>query len=266
VLGDLGGFPITAPEYELRDRKVLGKGHLDVAAVTHHEPRLQAEALDRARFIGHGRGIRRAQRLDQQPVAEHLRRLREPQIVARLGCRHAQVAVGAFQRVRDRHRQQPSGIVLLELSQEAIELLAPETWASGIVHQHPVAPGDGIARSQQAVEHACRPRLAPAIQRLDPLAQIPPVVAREAIVALREHHEYLLDARMLRERQQRVVEQRASRDLQVLLGQGRSQAGAGAGGWNQGVGFGHVEVTVFAEILSATVLHPPHLKNEPPGA
>jgi hypothetical protein len=51
-----------------------------------------------------------------------------------------------------------------------------------------------------------------------------------------------------------------------LLGQGRSHAGAGAGGWNQGVGFGHFEVTVFPEILSATVLHPPHLKNGPPGA
>jgi hypothetical protein len=86
------------------------------------------------------------------------------------------------------------------------------------------------------------------------------------IVALRENHEYLLDARMLRKRQQCVVEQRSSRYLQVLLGPRRSHAGAGAGGWNQGVGFGHVEVTVFAEILSATVLHPPHLKYGPPGA
>jgi hypothetical protein len=134
------------------------------------------------------------------------------------------------------------------------------------VHQHPVTPGKDIARSQEAIEHARRPRLAPAIQRLDPLAQFPPVVAREAIVALRENHEYLLDARMLRKRQQCVVEQRASRYLQVLLGQGRSQAGSGAGCWNQGVDVGHVEVTVFAEILSATVLRPPHLKNGPPGA
>ncbi len=193
------------------------------------------------RLVGRNRGVRGAQRLDQQAVAEHLRRLREPQVVARLGMRDAQVAIGALQRVRQRNRQQPAGVIRIELPEQAVELLAPEAGPRGVMHQHPVGTGDGVAGREQTVEHARSARLAAAIKRLDLRGELAPVTALETVVTLSEHDENLLYTRMLRQRPQRVVEQRPPRDLHVLFRRGRAHADAGTGSGNQGVGLGHLK-------------------------
>src|ERR1043166_4763477 len=60
-------------------------------------------------------------------------------------------------------------------------------------------------------------------------------------IAAREHEVYALDARLRTEPPQRMPEQRLAGDFEVLLGDARVHARAGAGGGNQSEMAGHAQ-------------------------
>src|SRR3990172_6120849 len=78
-------LPSSFRQDRFRDLEVLRKSDLDVLAAAGDEARAQPHLLHRACFVGH-RVLRFLQRLHQQAAAEHLRRLRQPELAAILGA------------------------------------------------------------------------------------------------------------------------------------------------------------------------------------
>src|SRR5207245_2435383 len=84
------------------------------------ELRLVAERFHRARLVGDVLGL--AQRAQQHGVPEHLRRLRPPQAVARLGRGDALLVVRALQRVGDGNGEDSTDFVSPRLVDQAAQL------------------------------------------------------------------------------------------------------------------------------------------------
>ena len=163
-------------ENEACESDVLRIGHLQIPRAARHEPRPQAERLDRGRLVGHHRGA--AERAQQRPVAEHLRRLREPQPLARLGrrrCVRRRPRASACRRAASRgcRRCRPRRTASISRS----DVLARETGPRRVVHQHPVVRIHHVRHRDQSVQHAVAPGRAAAPERRDAIAEGVPVVA-----------------------------------------------------------------------------------------
>ena len=189
---------------------------------------MQPEPLDGIGFVGDGAMIRGVQRLDQQPIAEHLWRLRLPQAVARLRAQHPPFDVRLLQGVGYRDRKQSPGLIRRELAHQAFELARPEARPRRVVHQHPIGCPDRVVGSEQTVEHARRPRFASAVEGLELGLELPPVELREIRVAGGQHHEHLLDQRRRAQAPQRVIKERMARKWEILLRPFPAHAGAPA--------------------------------------
>ena len=70
------------------ERQVLGIGDLEVGRIAGHESRLQTHRFHGLGFVGAVGRFGAGERVAQHAVPEHLRRLRAPQALARLGPRH----------------------------------------------------------------------------------------------------------------------------------------------------------------------------------
>src|SRR5438105_9657498 len=225
-------------EDELRDAQVLGEGHLDVRALALHEPRrVVADRLHRLGLVGRGGLV--LEPTAQQPVAEHLRRLRAPQVQARDGGGDTLVLVGALQRIGERHREEPAHLIILELVQELLDELGLDAGARGIMHEHPIVLRDAVLEVLQRVEDRLGTVRAAAEERLDLVGERAPVVGAPVAVERREADVHARDARHRRQRLDRVEHHWLAGDGQVLLGEGVADAGALAGGGNQCEDFLH---------------------------
>src|SRR5438445_9257658 len=223
---------------ELRDAQVLGEGHLDVRALALHQARrVVADRFHRLGLVGRGGLV--LEPPAQQPVAEHLRRLRAPQVQARNGGRHALVLVGALQRIRERHREEPADLVVLELVQKLLDELGLDARARGVVHEHPVVLRDAAFEVLQRVEDGLGTVRAAAEERLDLVGERAPVVGAPVAVERREADVHACDARNSRQRLDTVEHHRLAGDGQVLRGGGVADEGDLAGGGTQCEDFLH---------------------------
>ena len=126
--------------------------------------------------------------------------------------------VGALQRVRERHGEQPSHGIVAQLVQELLHELRLDAGARGVVHEHPVVLRDAAGEHLQRVQHGLRAVRAARGERLDARGERAPVVVRPVAVARRQHHEDALDARYLRERLEAVEDHGLAGKRDVLLG------------------------------------------------
>ena len=137
------------------------------------------------------------QRLHQQAAAEHLRRLRQPELAAVLGAGDAHARRlhpwPPSSRCRPRaargcRRSGPRASRAIRLVEIALRQAGPRR----IVHQHPVVRVHRRHRRHHAVVHRIAPRLAAAVERFQLARERAPVVSRELPVVRREHHEHVL--------------------------------------------------------------------------
>ena len=168
------------------------------------------------------------QRFRQQSGAEHLRRLRLPQAFARLGVGDALLGIGALQRVRHRHRQNAAHRVVAQFADHARQQMRRQTGPRRIVHQHPVVRIQ--FGCQQAVRHALCTCLPAAIQRRQFASAMRPVVTREIFIVRRQHHEHGLDVGAGTQSGKRVPDHGLTGQIEILLGQLVTHAGAETGG------------------------------------
>ncbi len=96
-------------EQRLGDGEVARVRDLDVLGRAGDQLRPQADRLDRRRLVGRFGASR--QRVGEHAEAEHLRRLRLPDVVARQR-RDGAIALGALERVGDRQREQAADAVV----------------------------------------------------------------------------------------------------------------------------------------------------------
>ena len=168
----------------------------------------------------------------EQAVAEHLRRLRLPQAIARLGGGHALFGIRPLQRVGYRHRENAANRVLRQVHEQRIEHGGGNAGPGGIVHQHPVIVGCHHGGSLQAVGHALRPRRAATAHRFQLGTEFTPVVARPPGVVRGQHDPHPFDVRTGGQRLQGMKNQRATEQVEVLLGLLGAEAGTAAGSGN----------------------------------
>src|SRR5688500_11103750 len=145
---------LPAPEREdlLGERQVGGERDLDVEVVALHEPRrVVAHRFHGLRLVG-GVGLL-LEAAAQQAVAEHLRRLRAPQVEARDRRGDALVLVRALQRVREGHREESPDRVVADLVEELLEELDREARPRRVVHEHPVVLRDLLLEGEERVHH-----------------------------------------------------------------------------------------------------------------
>ena len=152
---------------------VFGIGHLDVGGAALHQPRLDAQRLDRLRLVEQLCDVGPPQRMVEDRVAEHLRRLGAPQPAARLGrCRaHPGADFGALERIAQRYGEQSADRLVLELVQQAMQRRHVDARSHGIVHQHPVfglppacrSRPDRCSPTRRASRHLRRRATTPAI-------------------------------------------------------------------------------------------------------
>ncbi len=220
---------LAALEHGLGQREIIRVGHLEILRAAGHQQRPVAQAsMALASSVTARAGA--LQRLHQQADAEHLRRLRQPLVLAVQRRRDA-AAFLPLERVGQLVRQQAAHLVLRAGVDQRVDQRRRDQAARGVVHQHPVlvggahagelvqAVGDaGGAGRAAAGHHHGRGR-----------------VALEEAVARRHHHQRPGDALHGREGRQRVPDHRLAGDALVLLGAGRAGAAAGAGAGNQGV-------------------------------
>ena len=192
-----------------------------------------AERFDRRRLVG---GVDRArERLDQQPGAEQLRRLREPELRAILRRRDALHAAFIFSRalhgLGDGEREYRPDRIARALVEQPAQVRGGKTGPRGIVHEHPVVGIHRAADCHEAVQHRVAARRAAAVERIHLAGECAPVLARKVLVVRGEHHEHgahLWHAQSAH----RVPEQRPAGERHVLLGRRSSHACAAARGGN----------------------------------
>jgi hypothetical protein len=189
----------------------------------------------RGRFVG-DRRRRLLQRLGEQPGAEHLRRLREPELPAieRGGdAQHARfVLARLLHGVGDRQRQQSADRVALAFAHQVLHVAQAEAGPRRVVHQQPVVRVHAAARRHDRVIDRIAPARAAAIERLHPAGERAPVLPREALVVRREHHEHGLHAGHAN-CSNRVPEHGPAGERAILLRLRARDARAAAGGRNQ---------------------------------
>src|SRR5258706_7025769 len=121
----IGVASSAPPNAGFGDGEVLGKRDLQVRATAGDQARLETHALDRGRLVGDG-AAGALQRLREQPGAEHLRRLREPELLAPLGARDALHAGLVLRRalhgVGRGLREDAADRVVLALADEAFQI------------------------------------------------------------------------------------------------------------------------------------------------
>ena len=200
------------------------------------------------------------QRLQQHAEAEHLRRLREPLVVARNGGGNTGGYVGrqtvarqlALERIRQGNGQQASRFILRASLDQALDLFARDQAARRIVHQHPVVRlRPLLTQCQQAIAHAfgaagtagerCHEAAGRHFGRRAVLCK--PVVSR------REDQQGFGDGGAGSECRQRVPEHGAAGDGLVLLGDGRAGTTAGAGAGDDSVDVGHARIFHWVQML-----------------
>ena len=111
----------------------------------------------------------------EQRVAEHLRRLRAPQSLARNGGGHALVLVGLLGRVGERHGEQSAHGIVADLVDELLYHSVP-AGTRGVVHHHPVVGTSRSARCTSALRTVSGPLSAAGEDGLDLVGQRAPVV------------------------------------------------------------------------------------------
>ncbi len=218
--------PCAGGQYRLGQRNVFGIGHLDVGGAALHQPRLDAERLDRLRLVEELRDIGPPQRVVEDRIAEHLRRLRAPQPVPRLGRGRAQPGadLGALQRVAQRHGEKSADRLVLELVQQPVQRRHVDTGAHRVVHQYPVFGRRPLADRSQAVPHRFAARGTALVHRDDAGYRSDPL--GEVLVATRQHDKDRLEHDRAVERRDRMREQRQAGDRCVLLRQPAAEADA----------------------------------------
>src|SRR6185436_7898154 len=209
---------------------VFRPGHLEVFAAAGHHARPEPELLDRCGLIG-GRAFGARQGLQQQPGAEHLRRLREPELRAVLGGLDFFLR-NLFHRVRDRQSQDAADFIAFDLAHQLVQVLFRQAGPRGVVHQQPVVRLDVVHRGDETVVHRIAPRFAAAVKRLQPLAERAPVVRGEGLVLRRQHHKYALHPGHAN-CSHRMPKHRLAGERQVLLRCPGRKSRTAAGGGNQ---------------------------------
>ena len=107
-------------------------------------------------------------------MAEHLRRLRLPQLLARLGRLDPTGGIGALERIGDRHREYAADLVRSQRVEHALQFVLAQAGPRRVVHQHPVVGFERGGGRDQAVQHAVVPCRAAAVKRRDALAELAP--------------------------------------------------------------------------------------------
>ncbi len=148
-------------------------------------------------------------------MAEHLRRLRAPQPLARQRAQAATAVIRLFHGVRDGHREQAADRVAPTGGDEPFEVLPSQAGPCRVVHQHPVARLGRDERLQPVQHRGCARRSA-GDRRHAPAQR--ERQALEAPVPAREHDDAAGDALHRAERAQAVLEQRPAGNSQVGLG------------------------------------------------
>src|SRR5262249_36306869 len=216
------------------DRHVLRIGDFEVLAAAEHEARPQPERFDRRCLVGRMRRARK--RLAQEPDAEHLGGLREPELRAILRRRDALhaafVLARALHGLRDRERENCADRVARGFVEQLAQIAGREAGARGVVHQHPVIGIHRATHGSEAIEHRVAPGVAAAIERVHLAGERAPVLAREMLVVRREHDEHGAHLRHAH-CAHRVPEQGQTRDRHILLRRRSLHARAAARRWNE---------------------------------
>ena len=220
-------------QYRLGQRKVFGISDLEVFCAARHQSGRQAKRFNGARLVGDrcSPAFSRVQRAHQQADAKHLRRLRQPFVVARQRVAHAAVD-RLLERVGQAVRQQPADLVMLASADELLDLVGGGQAARRIMHQHPVAGArPQFEQSIQSLAYAGRPTGAAAVRHAEGLR----AQGLKEPVAGRHHHQRASQTPGVLEGCQRVQHHRLTRNEPVLLGLAGHAASPAAlpGAWNQ---------------------------------
>ena len=194
---------------------------------------MESDALHGARLVGHRVRAAAPERFHQESITKHLGCLGLPERFPALGRDHPRLAVSPFERIRKRDRKQPSGVVVADFGDEAVDGGGAHARPRGIVHEHPVVAAQGVASGEQPVIDARRAGLSAAIERLHRRAEFDRALQAKARIPRREHDEDLRNLRMACKLAQGVVQQGMSTDPQILLGRVSPDARAAAGGRNE---------------------------------
>ena len=191
---------------------------LEVAGVRRHQTRSKPQRLHGAGFIGDPG--RRIERLQQQAMAKHLRRLRLPEPFARNRLQNAAIRAGALQGVGNGHGEQAAGIVLAHLGDQFFDQGYSEAGPCRIVHQHPVVAdtSDLCGHGAQAVGNALRAGLAAAAQDTHLGAEREHLFGWPECIVRRQHYENFGNHRRGAQSGQRVPDHGVTGQRQVLLG------------------------------------------------
>lgn len=223
-------------ENRFREREVFRVRDLEVAQAALHDARRMARPFDRARLVGQvvPFALRAQDSVAQHADAKHLRRLRLPQRVARLGARDRVAARRhALERIGDRQREDAAHRIVLQRRDQRADQRRRDAGARGVVHEHPVLVGRAeLGEPEQPVEYRRLTRAAAAAAHRE--AQAREAACVEMGIVGRKHDERLGELAAGVERGERVMEKRATGQRAVLLRHGRTGAAARAGAGNQG--------------------------------
>ena len=187
------------------------------------------------------------ERAAQDFVAEHLRRLRAPQRLARLGPDDARVVAQSLQRIRHRHGEEATDVVILERLPKAQRFLPGQAGPHGVVHDDPVVGGDVFEARERVANRLGARRAAAAEQRH---ARGNGDCRFEPVVVGREHDVRARERKVREEAVERVLQHRLAAQRQVLLGQAGTEPESVARGGDESVIRHRVAVVGWARLGS----------------
>jgi hypothetical protein len=182
-----------------------------------HQLRPETGGLDGRRFVGAG------ERFDQDPgqqaVTKHLRRLRLPQAVARLGTGHTSLPASArFSVSATGTASRPPTGSSASSSQRTVSIACDKTGARSVMHQHPVFVVGRRRRSVEAIADAGGSCRAATENGFEFMTQACPIMLPPPSILWRQHYPDTLDARMATKGCETVIDQWLAGKHLILFG------------------------------------------------